>query len=217
VVTRDIGGMGVTNLSFSTPTPVGRMAEIQWNGSADQTITFAKDGLRKRGPTGIDLTESGAIDARRFEVLSTDLGLEGNIEACTDANKRSILTVRSAGVVPSNPVDVVPELSILTSCTTPVGRPEIVSVTRTGSGVSFSNLGTLRLVLNTGVPHTLAVDLVFAGIDTVHTPAIELEEVTGPTAGFDNGAQADGPNDGDAPQSAAGNTVHWTDRVTNIG
>src|SRR3569833_2159837 len=48
-------------------------------------------------------------------------------------------------------------------------------------------------------------------------PAIKIVKVTGATSGFANGADANDPNAGDAPQIAIGNTVFWTYRVTNTG
>src|SRR3569833_2912209 len=48
-------------------------------------------------------------------------------------------------------------------------------------------------------------------------PAIKIVKVPGATSGFANGADANDPNAGDAPQIAIGNTVLWTYRVTNTG
>src|SRR3569833_2542640 len=79
----------------------------------------------------------------------------------------------------------------------------------------YKNIGSVAGSPANGQPNVTANDL--SHYCNPQQPAIKIVNVTGATSGFANGADANDPNAGDAPQIAIGNTVFWTYRVTNTG
>ena len=79
----------------------------------------------------------------------------------------------------------------------------------------YKNIGTVVGSPSNSQPNVTANDP--SHYCNPQQPSIDIVKVTGMSAGFANGVDANDPNAGDAPQIAIGNTVYWTYRVTNTG
>lgn len=172
---------------FSNAAGVTGEAIVQWDGD-DQNIALDTTGLG-----GFDLTLGGTVNAFLLTAIESDLGWFFRIEAFTDNDNWTKITLAATCVDASGPLDLgcvpSPDTSTIpfaafmnvSLCGSIGASPYVDGVVaiECGSGgtVNFAKLGALQVALNIGddvaggsAPRTANVDLRLDSVETIPEP-----------------------------------------------
>lgn len=166
-------GVAVSRLAFSNDTGAQGVGEVQWDG-ADGSGALDASGLG-----GIDLTDGGTLNAFLVETISSDANWNFEVIAYTDATNWTRISFAATSV----PTGTGPHFSTIAFsgftndllCGAVNPAPGVNEITCGGTGVDLTNLGALRLILNTGFngsPSAFDIDLRLANITTVPEPGV---------------------------------------------
>ncbi|MFO7706510.1 MAG: PEP-CTERM sorting domain-containing protein [Halopseudomonas sp.] len=164
-------GVSSGRLAYSNDTGSKSIAEVQWDGddgSADLDAT---------GLNNVDLTMGGTLNAFLVETISSDADWNFEVWAYTDADNYTVISF-AATEVKSGTGPVLSTISFdgFYACGLGPGVVDGVnSVTCVGTGVDLTNLGALRLVLNTGFGSQASafdIDLRLGSITTIPEPGV---------------------------------------------
>lgn len=173
--------------SFSNDSGVTGEAIVQWDGN-DQDIALNTTGLG-----GTDLTLGGTVNAFQLTTIESDLGWFFRIEAFTDDDEWTKITLAATCVDASGPVDPGCEPSPHTSTipfaafmdgslcgftgTSPYVDGVVAIECGSGGTANLAKLGALQVALNTGddvaggsAPRTANLDLRLDSVETIPEP-----------------------------------------------
>jgi len=156
-------------LSFSNDSPsVNGVAEVQWDGN-DNSSTLDYTGLG-----GLDFVDQvgcppGGCDRFTFNVLAADLGFNFAVGVYTDSTHFTEFNLVSDG---STGVDTLFFADFTDPFNCGLVVPGVINSVTCGAGgvVDFTDVGAMRLVLNTQDPGIAAVDLAIEGITKTGIP-----------------------------------------------
>ena len=143
-------------LSFSNDANAGAKANVQWDGlDNSSTLNYGLGGV-----SGVDLT-AGGNNSFVWELKSADLNFFFEITAYTDASNWAKLSI-------SNPFTTYAMLPLFFSDFQTAPLPGFITRTTSGTGIDFTKLRALEVVLNT--TGKVDVDLSIGAIKTGQVP-----------------------------------------------
>ncbi|WP_347259245.1 PEP-CTERM sorting domain-containing protein [Methylocaldum sp.] len=186
-VSRSLAVVSGGQFRFSNDSGVTGEAIVQWDGN-DQDIALNTTGLG-----GFDLTSGGTIHAFQLTTIESDLGWFFRIEAFTDDDEWTKITLAATcvdasgpldpGCVPSPHTSTIPFAAFMDGSlcgftgTSPYVDGVVAIECGSGGTANLANLGALQVALNTGddvaggsAPRTANLDLRLDSVETIPEP-----------------------------------------------
>lgn len=186
-VSRSLAVVSGGQFRFSNDSGVTGEAIVQWDGS-DQDIALDTTGLG-----GTDLTLGGTVNAFQLTTIESDLGWFFRIEAFTDDDEWTKITLAATcvdasgpldpGCVPSPHTSTIPFAAFMDGSlcgftgTSPYVDGVVAIECGSGGTANLAQLGALQVALNTGddvaggsAPRTANLDLRLDSVETIPEP-----------------------------------------------
>ncbi len=157
-------GVAAGALGFSTSTLTAGTGVIQWDGADNSPVL-------NFGLGDVDLTDGGNYTAFVLNTLDADHDWEFTIGLYTSATQYSIVSLQAHEVDPvANPDGVkstIPFLPFFIGEAICDADPNTVDCTYVGGGVDITKVNAIEVILNSGDPQALRLDLT---LDSVQIP-----------------------------------------------